>query len=304
MTSKSCRQLESKNKPVSTATLSLAAVAAAAMIGLAAPAGASDPILVTNGNDDGDGSLRAALEAAAKQDGQITIMVVTDDDIAIKSSLTYAGQAPLAIYGDGQTVSSNTDTTLLTLSQGAALAVNDLKFRGPGGFSINNQGKGKGIFVDVRDDQTGVVKMALQNVSVSDVAYHGIHISDCDLGDACGAGASGEGKGSPASIEVRFTNVRIAQAGVGKFDGDGIRVDERGDGDIIFHSQNSRFTDVGADGVELDEAQNGDVVSSVVDNRFSDNGGYCDVDVLKSFLPDPVKGEFEDGKATDAEAES
>ena len=61
--------------------------------------------------------------------------------------------------------------------------VSKLDFAGPGGFSIRERGDlsgtgGKGIFVDVRGDQTGTVNLALNSVSVSGFAYHGIHVSD------------------------------------------------------------------------------------------------------------------------------
>jgi hypothetical protein len=155
---------------------------------------------------------------------------------------------------------------------------------------------GKGIFVKVRDDQTGVVKLVLENVSVSGFAYHGVHISYCNLADECGAGSSGKGEGSPASIDVRLSNVKISEVGTGKFDADGIRVDERSAGDIRFYSQGSTFTKVGGDGVELDEGQDGSVIATVIDNTFSDNGAYCNVEVLKPFLPEAAEGDFDDGK--------
>lgn len=215
--------------------LSILALVAVAAACLATSAGAGGPVVVTNGNDSGKGSLRAALEAVAKGDGPAHVLVQTDGVIKIDSTLRYAGGVPLAIFGKGQTVKTDVDTTLLTISQGADLTVSDLNFEGPGDFSIKNRGKdGKGIFIDVRDDQTGLVKLALDDVKVSGVAYHGVHISDCDLADDCGAGRGGKGDGSPASIAVHVTDVEISDVGNGRFDADGIRVDERSEGDIFF----------------------------------------------------------------------
>ena len=68
---------------------------------------------------------------------------------------------------------------------------------------------GKGIFVDVRDDQTGTININLKNVRVEGVANHGIHISDCNLADKCGSGSGGAGEGSSASINVVLDNVTI-----------------------------------------------------------------------------------------------
>lgn len=273
--------------------------------GLASEIGAAGPVVVNNGNDSGEGSLRAALKAAAQPGASGHVLVATDGDISVKSTLTYEGKAPLAIYGSGQSIKTDVNTTLLEVSKGADLTLNNLNFQGPGGFSVKNRGDktgkaGKGIFVKLRGDQTGIVNVTLEGVSLSGIAYHGIHISDCDRGDACGAGSGGEGDGSPASITVRLTNVSISEVGTGKFDADGIRVDERGAGDIIFNSRNASFSRVGADGVELDEGQDGDVIASVVNNTFVENGGYCDPELLKQFLPKDHKGEFEDQKFSES----
>jgi hypothetical protein len=97
---------------------------------------------------------------------------------------------------------------------------------------------------------------------------------------------------------VQLEDVKIEDVGNGTFDGDGIRIDERGAGGIRFMSFDSKFSEVGADGVELDEGQAGDVVATVVENSYADNGGYCDGSVLAPFLPAKPEGEFEDGEAS------
>jgi len=259
---------------------------------------------VTSGADSGPGSLRAALTVAADTAGPI--FVVTEDDIEAESTLTYAGREPLAIHGNGQTIKMSANATILAVTEGADLTVNDLKLAGPGGFSITNRGDdtdsgGKGIFVDVRDDQTGVVHVVLEDVAISGVAYHGVHVSDCDLADDCGGGSGGGGDGAPASIVVQLANVEIRNVGTGTFDADGIRVDERGDGDIHYSASRSTFRDIGADGVELDEGDAGDVVATVIANRFLDNGSYCDPEVLSPSLPSGPEGEFEDGEMSEAD---
>ncbi|MDA7427344.1 hypothetical protein PGB28_02655 [Primorskyibacter aestuariivivens] len=268
---------------------------------------AETTILVTNANDSGDGSLRAALESAAASDTARQIVIVTKDDIAIASTLTYAGQAAIAIHGQGQTVSLAGNATLLAATAGANLTIRNLNFAGPGGFDIQNRGDlngasaGKGIFVDVRDDQTGLVVLSLDTVTVSGVAGHGVHVSDCTLADACGGGGGGAGEGSPASIAVDFDNVTIDNVGNGSFDADGLRVDERGAGDILFAATDSLFTRVGADGIELDEGQAGGVYVTETGSRFVNNGGYCDPAILSAFLPAEAEGEFEQGARAEAD---
>jgi hypothetical protein len=255
---------------------------------------------VSNTNDFGEGSLREALASGATD-----VVVTAAGDIGIDSTLVYSGDREIRIFGTGQTVKASGDFTLLEIANGANLTVVGLNFEGIGGFDIHNQSTagsaaGKGIFVDVQDDQRGMVKLVLQDVTVSNVANHGIHVSDCDLADACGGGATGDGGGSDASISVSLTNVTVSAVGLGKFDADGVRVDERDKGSIIFSARGSLFEGVGADGVELDEGQDGNVTATVVDSTFKNNGSYCDPAVLKPQLEDFL-GEFDDEEEFDEE---
>ncbi len=259
------------------------------------------PVVVTNGNDMGEGSLRAALESGARE-------IVIDDavsDIMITMPLEYADERPLAIYGTGQTIKTMDDFTLLEISNGASATISSLTFEGPGGFNINSQSEadapGKGIFVDVRDNQNGRVQLALRDVTVKGVANHGVHISDCDLADDCGGGGGGAGGGSSAGIGVEFINVTIEDVGNGKFDADGLRVDERANGNIIFVAHDSTFVGVGADGVELDEGQNGDVTVTVTNSTFDANGLYCDPSVLEEELAGFLEGQADEAEFDEAD---
>ena len=249
----------------------LALVLALAGVGSAM---AAMPARVTSGEDSGPGSLRAALASGATQI-EISASVT---EIVIASPLVYAGTEPLRIVGRGQTIrpdDGDEDFTLLEASNGANLNIRDLTFDGGGGFNLDNPGNGKGVFIAVPDDRTGVVRLELTNVRVRGVANHGIHVSDCTLGDDCGGGSGGGGDGSPASVHVILDRVMVEDAGNGKFDADGVRIDERNDGGIMLDSFDSLFTGVGADGVELDEGNNGDVHMDVRRNHFLANGGFC-----------------------------
>jgi len=285
-----------------TSALALSAL----FVGVAA-AQTTAPIVVTNAQDAGDGSLRAAISQAAGTNAPSQIVIATDDDIVISESLVYEGEAPLEIIGNGQRVRTHENTHLFVSANGGSVAIGDLDFEGPGQFSILNRGDnngetaGKGIFIDVRDDQTGVVELSLHDVSVKGVANHGVHVSDCTLADACGAGAGGGGEGSPASIRVRLHDVTVDGVGNGKFDADGLRVDERGEGDILVTAMNSVFTRVGADGLELDEGQSGSIHSTMIGTQFVDNGAYCDPAMLESYMPARPEGEFDDGEVRGAD---
>lgn len=277
-----------------------ASLSTVALLSLTATAQAAGTFPVTNGNDAGDGSLRAALAAAASAGGG-TVVIGTGNAITIASPLDYDGTGPVTIMGAGNTVATDGNFTVLAASQGADLTVLNLILQGPGGFDIENRGDtggdaGKGIFVDIRDDQTGIARLVLQDVTVRDVAGHGVHVSDCNLADDCGGGGGGAGEGSDASILVALDDVTIANAGNGRFDADGLRVDERGPGHITVNATGSTFIGVGADGVELDEGQDGHVTATFASVSFIDNGGYCDPDLLEAFLPVPDEAEFAEGE--------
>lgn len=242
---------------------------------------------VTNGANDGPGSLRAALASGATNiQVQPSVSMIT-----VTETLEYAGADPLTLTGTGQTIDgsglADNAAPIFEVTMGADLSVTNLSFDAGGGnqngpYSRENPGGGKGIFVDVPATRTGVVSVDLSNVSVMGTGNHGVHISDCSLGDDCGGGSGGGGDGSPASIDVRLVGVLIEDNGNGMQDADGFRVDDRGDGDITFFASNSAFIDNGADGIELDEGNNGDVIINVVNSTFDFNGEYC---LVGDFVP-------------------
>jgi len=271
----------------------LSLACSAALFG-AASVHASAPVSVTTGADSGPGSLRDALESGA---GKIYIRPRVDR-IALESPLVYSGSEPLLLRGSGQIIEpaiEGADFTLLEVSMGADLAVENLRFEGSGNFSLANQGSGKGIFVRVPEARTGVVRLTLENVRVANVANHGVHVSDCSLGDDCGGGSGGGGEGSPASIHAVLNRVAIDGVGNGRFDADGLRVDERADGDILLDVTSSSFANVGADGIELDEGNNGGVWMNVYDVLLIDNGAYC-VDAPLVLADDNPCVEDDDGE--------
>ncbi|MEO9514297.1 MAG: hypothetical protein ABJH45_02270 [Paracoccaceae bacterium] len=268
---------------------------------MAVPTYAQDAqtFLVTNTQDSGEGSLRSALTAASSSKGNVRVLITVRGDIEIASGLSYEGTEALDLTGMGNLIRTNANETLLSVPNGADLSINGLSFQGPGGFSVENRGDlngsaGKGIAMSVPREATETIEVKLTNVSVLDVAGHGVHLSDCSLADECGGGSGGGGDGSAAGFDITLTNVSVTNVGHGSFDGDGFRADERGAGSITFSATGSEFIGVGADGVELDEGDAGDVIAVVDNTVFSSNGNYCDPTVMAAFLPDIPEGEFED----------
>jgi len=260
---------------------------------------------VTSGDNDGPGSLRAGLASGATR-------IVIDQSVAtivLDDTLVYAGEAPLSIRGYGQLIDGSLPESggspILHVTAGADLSLADLEFAGFGGYSIENPGGGKGIFVQVPGDRAGVVSVELTDVTVRDTGYHGVHISDCQGGDDCGAGAGeGEEPGSPASIVLQMSGVEIDRAGFGRQDGDGVRIDDREAGDIGLSVTDSIFRYVGGDGIELDEGGAGDVLINVRNSLFDNNGAYCfDYDADGPFDPiavDPACDDDGDPDVDDA----
>lgn len=245
--------------------------------------------LVTNGADSGPGSLRAALASGARK----IFILRSVSEIAVQAPLEYSSSVPLNIVGSGQVIRWDRTAVsavapsdaLLHVANGADLSLAGLSFQGLGGYSIETPGGGKGVFVEVPISREGQVNVTLNRVSVSDTGNHGVHIRDCP-DDDCSAGQGGGGAGSPASVVVRLSDVDVDGVGFGKQDADGIRIDDRGDGDIRLIVSGSVFTNIGADGIEADEGDDGSVLIAVRDSVFESNGAYCaDIDGDGPFDP-------------------
>ncbi len=259
----------------------------------------ADSFFVTSPANDGDGTLRAALEAAAARNtGPDTIFIATDQDISLTAPLFYDGADPLVLTGRGQAIQASGDFAILTTTRTQDLSLAHLRLLGTGGYSMEAQGPvgAPGLLVDVPDDATGMVQVRLNAIEVSGTAGHGIHISDCTLAEACGGGEGGEGAGSDAGISLSLMDVVVRDTAYGRFDADGIRVDERGPGDIRFSATGLVVEGVGADGVELDEGQEGHVHATASGGGFTGNGAYCDPALLAGFLPDRPEAEFDEGR--------
>ncbi len=271
--------------------------ATALTLSFASP-GLADTFIVTNPGDSGGGTLRQVLaDAAANTDGVDFIHITTDDDITLDAPLLYDGEDPLEITGHGHILQASGDFAILTTTRTTSLTLNRLHLAGTGGYSIEAQGEtgAPGLLVDVPENASGLVQLFLNSVEVSGTAGHGIHVSDCTLAEACGSGEGGAGEGSDASIALTLTQVTVRNSANGRFDADGIRVDERGPGSIHFNAIDLVVEGVGADGVELDEGQAGDVIVTAAGGSYVGNGAYCDPGMLAGFLPAEDEGEFFEG---------
>lgn len=265
---------------------------------LSTPAIAQGVYVVTSTADSGEGSLRDALRAASARTAPATIVIYAEGDIAITSGLTYTGTAPLTLFGNANRIVTGQNVTLLSLPNGADLYLRNLFFEGPGTASIDNRADlggpaGRGIHVGLRPDQTGTLTVEAQNLRISGVAGHGLHVADCaaERAGACAA----DGPGSAASVALRLSAVEIFDVGFGRFGAGGLLVEERGPGGISAVLTGSRLADSGGAGLALDEGQEGDVSLRIVGAAVENNGRYCDPARLLDLLPEEPQRDFAQG---------
>jgi len=153
----------------------------------------ADVSQVPNGNNDGLGPLREALAS----DAHVIKLSNSVRYITITETLVYEGLYLLTIFGSEQTIDASrraSDANILSITQGANLMIDGPNFVGSSS-EVNNDLAialgGKDIFMQVPLSRDGLVTVVLRDVSVTRVGLHGIHVSDCSLGDDCGGGGDG-----------------------------------------------------------------------------------------------------------------
>lgn len=207
--------------------------------------------LVSNNADEGEGSLRAALEAANTDPAVNTIQVEAGvGTIALASALTYSGEQSLRILGNGVVIDgSECVCDLLVAPGGADLDLVDLTL-------ANGE---NGLRVAVPSSRSGNVGIRLIGVRVENNGLHGVWVDD---GDAA------------AGLDVEIISSFILGNGFiqGASDYDGVRVEEGGAGTLTFVTRDTEAGDNAGDGVDLREAGTGDLYIDVRDSDFGNNG--------------------------------
>jgi hypothetical protein len=213
----------------------------------------SSTLLVENNDDEGEGSLRAALEAASADPAVNSIQVGTGlGTVSIASSLEYTGDQPLRIVGNGLVIDGGgCGCDLLVASGGADLDLFDLTLKNGN----------RGLSVPVPGSVTGRMVVRLVRVTVEDNDGHGVYVGE-------GAG------GSAASLQVEMVSSTVRRNGYadGSPDLDGIRVEESGEGELTFVARDLAATDNAGDGVDLREAGTGGLVVETQESSFDGNG--------------------------------
>lgn len=211
-------------------------------------------LFVNTGADSGMGSLRAAIEQANINNSIDTIIVKNSVSIvSLGSSLSYTGAQTLNIKGHGTTIQpmsgSEGSFDLLEATGGADLTFDSLTF----------QNGLKNIDVIVPAGATGMLSVNLKHMTVRHSVEHGLHVDDLTNASAAG-------------IRLDVQGSAILSNGSDPDDFDGIRVDERGSGDIVATFRDSIAANNGGDGVELDERDDGSVLADIRNSAFNRNG--------------------------------
>lgn len=131
--------------------------------------------------------------------------------------------------------------------------------------------------ISLKDAQSEDIKVSLDAVDIHGSALYGLHIDD-------NADEFDDGEiGSAIGIELNISDSSFKDNGIGAIDFDGIRVDERGQGDIHATIINTHIDSNGGDGLELDEAGRGSVDTILKHVTFNDNGFYNEEDLDDGF---------------------
>ena len=226
---------------------------------------------VTTSADAGEGSLRAAIEAANAEASITTIQVARNlGTVALVTTIHYTGSQALTINGGNLVLNAadlgNGESGFLA-DGGGDLKITDL--------TIENA-PGVGLEVQVPSNETGTQSLTLDKFTVRNSGLHGVLMNDQDdpLTDPATVPSPGAQGGSDVSLVVQVTNSLFENNGFESIDNDGIRINEGGLGNLDFAISGSLTQANGADGIELDERGAGSVVFDITKTDLLENGFF------------------------------
>lgn len=256
--------------------------------------------VVTTSADAGAGSLRAAVEDA-NADPSIGLILISSGagEIAPLSPIVYTGEQAIRFDGGGRVIDASAVVgNGLTFAAHRAVTVRNLTVKGASDV---------GIAVLVPTAASGTVVVSLDNVTVTGNGGHGVLINDqtAYLSDP-DATAS---EGSAATLDVRLRDLRSIENEFGTIDRDGVRINEGGEGELRVDMRSLTIVANGGDGIELDERGNGSADFRIAHSSLLRNGAFSaedyddgiDVDELDAgdlrgrFTSVVASGNFEQG---------
>ncbi len=230
-----------------------------------------------------ESTFKEALTQASASNTATTITLAKNVHIMLSQPLIYSGKQALSIVGNNALIDGSQagsfilDEDLTAVTQDASLIFNTDANINLQRFSVVNSAS-RGIAINIpQNSEKQLVEVNLSKIEILDSALYGFHIDDntneFDDGDS----------GSNASIKLNISNSQFIGNGTGAIDFDGVRVDERADGDIIVSIKNTRIDGNGGDGMELDEAGLGSVKVSIEKSTINNNGFYNELDLDDGF---------------------
>ena len=233
-------------------------------------------------------SLRKAIMAANTDENISQIDFQKEAKIQLTSPIIYTGQQALLIEGNNAEINGEkagkSEGFYDDVEKITTVRTQDgsLMFNTAANISINNlsvvKSHTRGIVITIPVEAKGDdAILSLNNVSVLDSRLYGLHIDDnsseLDDGDI----------GADIGVHLQISHSQFINNGTGAIDFDGIRVDERGNGDITADIVDTQISHNGGDGIELDEGGSGDVKASMINVVLDENGFYNETDLDDAF---------------------
>src|SRR5262245_53538745 len=238
---------------------------------MASGTGSAADVAVTNANDSGPGSFRAAI-AAANGDPSIGRVVFAGvGTVELAGTVEYTGAQGLEIVGNGAVLDGSllaADTDAFAAETPGNLTVRTLTVR---------DASGEGLSYQVPGGSSATKTVTLDRVQVLGNGSHGVLVNDQDFAEQAGDPDEGEPPnpaGSDASVVVSVAKSTIVGNGNQGNDRDGIRVNEGAAGELAFTLADTRVEGNGGDGVELDERGAGGVDFDVSGSKLTENGPF------------------------------
>ena len=248
---------------------------------------ASGDVIVTNSNDAGPGSFRAAIALAnANPSIESIAFEPSVNTVDLESTVLYPGSQDLTILGNKATINGAGagGTAFRTNTVGADLTIRELTIR---------DAAGQGVHVEVDPNATGTVAVSLSVVNIIDNTGHGVLVND-QLDPSTQDDVQPDERGSNASVAVIVVGSTFIGNGFSVSDRDGLRVNEGGAGNLTLVLERTRAEGNAADGVEIDERGAGNVIIDVSTTHFTRNGVFDPADLDDGFDID----EYNDGDIT------
>jgi len=230
-----------------------------------------------------EASLQAAIANANTDSSVNKIVFARNANINLSAPVIYTGSQDLMVFGRGAVVDgSAAGSFVLDNDLTAVTEDGTLVFNTAGNLTIKNlnvvNSATRGIVVNIPETAEGDdISVSLNKVSITGSALYGLHVDD--NADEFDDGTSG----SAIGVDLRIIGSTFTGNGTGAIDFDGVRVDERGEGDINSFIMATTIDGNGGDGIELDEAGAGDVDATMVKVSIDNNGFYNPADLDDGF---------------------